>query len=207
MFICHPQNDTSQNDDASGSSAFCSEQSANANTTISDSSSTNAVPNIGLNMPRASDLLFGVSIYAEPTKTKIIENAYSAMDELSKICVAGQPLWQPHTKDRYEILNDIEYLRQFGQVDTTLEEIFKLIEVGQPQNLPSLDTYQIDNPTLSTTPNSALQIEASRDTAYVNMTPTSIVELFMDVVSYLFFIIFTVLNCGHGHSCNYTCNW
>ncbi|TKY48967.1 Homeobox-leucine zipper protein HDG2 [Spatholobus suberectus] len=159
------KNDTSQNNNGSGSMAL----------------STDVIMGIGLNMQRASDLLFGFSIYAEPTKTKIIGYSCSAMDELSKIGIAGKPLWQPQTNNRYEILNDIEYLRQFGQVDTTLREIVKLIEVGEPQNLPSFDSYLTEQPTLKTTPRVALQTESSRDMAYIKMTPISIVELLMDV--------------------------
>ncbi|XP_027343305.1 homeobox-leucine zipper protein MERISTEM L1-like [Abrus precatorius] len=133
-------------------------------------------------MQRASDLLFGFSIYAEPTKGKIIEKAFSAMDELSKLGVAGQPLWQPQTNDRFDTLNHIEYLRQFGQADTTLREIVKLIEIGEPQiELPSFDLYQTDHPTSKATPRAALQIEASRDMATINMSPTNIVELLMDM--------------------------
>ncbi|KAK7324662.1 hypothetical protein VNO77_28398 [Canavalia gladiata] len=146
-----------------------------------DSSSTIGILFNGINMKRASDLLFGFSIHAEPTKTNIIEYACSAMDELYHMGVAGQPLWQTRTNDRYETLNDIEYLRQFGQVDATLREIVKLIEVGEPQILPNFDSYQTEYPTWKATPSISLQIEASRDVAYVNMSPINVVELLMDM--------------------------
>ncbi|KAL2986347.1 hypothetical protein AAZX31_12G201400 [Glycine max] len=132
-------------------------------------------------MQRASDLIFGFSIFAEPMKTEIIEHARLAMDELVKLGTAGHPLWQPQPKDRFDILNQIEYLRQFGEVDTALREIVKLIEVGEPQNLPSFDTYQTEQPASKETPTVALQTEASRDMAFINMSPISIVELLMDV--------------------------
>ncbi|XP_061358229.1 homeobox-leucine zipper protein PROTODERMAL FACTOR 2-like [Gastrolobium bilobum] len=131
-------------------------------------------------MERACDLLFGVSIYAEPNKSGIIDLACSAMNELSKIAVAGEPLWQPQKENRYETLNDIEYLRQFGQVDTTLREIMKLIEV-EPQHLPSFGSYQTEHPTSNAPPRETLQIEASRDMAYINTSPINIVEFLMDV--------------------------
>ncbi|RDY07422.1 Homeobox-leucine zipper protein PROTODERMAL FACTOR 2, partial [Mucuna pruriens] len=175
------QNDTLQNNNGNGSSAFSSEQSTNVNTPLSDSSSTDMIMSNGLIMHRASDLLFGFSIYAEPTKTRIIEHTCSAMYELLNIGIAGQPLWQPHTNDGYEILNVVEYSKQFGQVDPTLSEIVKLMEVGEPQNLPSFDAYQTEPPISNATLGVALQIEASRDTAYINMTPISVVELLMDM--------------------------
>ncbi|KAK7272437.1 hypothetical protein RJT34_29031 [Clitoria ternatea] len=183
MGVDHPdviyKNDASHN--GSGSPAFSSEQSANANATLSDSSSTSVIMGMGVNTQRASDLLFGLSIYAEPTKTRLIEYVFSAMDELWRIGTAGQPLWHPQTNYGYETLNDIEYLKQFGHVETTLREIMKLIEVGEPQNFPSYSN-QNENPTLPRAiPSVALQIEATREMAFVKMSPTNIVELLMDM--------------------------
>ena len=111
-------------------------------------------------------------------KTEIIEHARSAMEELLKIGTAGHLLWKPQPKDRYDILNQIEYMRQFGQVDSTL-------------NSPTFATYQTEQPASMETPTVALQTEASRDMAFINMSPISIVELLMDVVSF-YFIIFMV---------------
>lgn len=148
---------------------MASEYSANTNAASSDSSSTNVIMNVGLNITRASDLLLGVSIYAEQTRTKILDLARSSMDELSKIVVAGKPLWQPQKGERYETLNEIEYLRQFGQVDATLREIVKLVEVGKSKENEEED----------------LKIESSRDTADINMSPINLVELLMDVVGFI----------------------
>jgi len=67
---------------------------------------------------RASDFFLGFSVYTGPIKTRIIEHGFCVMDELSKIGIVGQPLWQCHINKGCEILNDIEYLRQFGEVDT-----------------------------------------------------------------------------------------
>lgn len=127
---------------------------------------------------RARDLFMGFSIFTEPMKTEIIEHARSAMEELLKIGTAGHLLWKPQPKDRYDILNQIEYMRQFGQVDSTL-------------NSPTFATYQTEQPASMETPTVALQTEASRDMAFINMSPISIVELLMDVVSF-YFIIFMV---------------
>lgn len=178
-FHLSSQNDISQNNNiGSGSLAFSSEQSADANATLWDCCSTDEILSAGFNMQRASDLIFGFSIFAEPMKTEIIEHARSAMEELLKIGTAGHLLWKPQPKDRYDILNQIEYMRQFGQVDSTL-------------NSPTFATYQTEQPASMETPTVALQTEASRDMAFINMSPISIVELLMDVVSF-YFIIFMV---------------
>ncbi|PNX88065.1 homeobox-leucine zipper protein HDG2-like, partial [Trifolium pratense] len=135
-----------------------------------------------LNMPRASDLLLGVSIFGEPIKTKIIDRANSAMEELCRLGIAaGEPIWHKH-KDRYEILDDAEYLKAFGRVDSTLMDIIRLAEVGELQALPSFDSCRNMNP-MSTNQCSGqgLQIEATRDMELINTSPVSVAELLMDV--------------------------
>jgi len=178
------QNDILQNNNGCGSWALASQQFVDANDTILDTSSKEVL----MSIDRASDLLLGFSIYTEPIRTGIIEHAFCGMDELSKIGIAGHPLWQRETNNGCEILNNIEYLRQFGEVDTTLREIVKLMEVGESQNLPSFDTHQTEPPTSTVTPTVTphTQTEGSRDIAYINMAPICIVELLMDVVSYFF---------------------
>lgn len=182
------QVDTSQTTYGStGSPTSSSEQSASANAISSDHScSTNLSVSCGANnSKRATDLLFGMSMYSEQTKAEIINSARSAVDELIKIGLAGKPLWQPKKENsRYETLNDIEYLRQFGQADTTLREIMKLVEVGEPQSLPSFDAYHTQHTTSKEAPRPALKVESSRDMACVNMTPKNITDLLMDVVGY-----------------------
>lgn len=143
-------------------------------------------------MERASDLLLGVSMLVEPTKTKIIDCAHSAIEELCKMCVSGESLWNQHKDHKYQIINDIEYLTQFGHADATLREIIKLVEVGETQILPSFDSCET-NPNFMPRGDcdDALQIEASRDMACVNITPIKLVELLMNVVSvfYSFFFL------------------
>ncbi|CAJ1956764.1 unnamed protein product [Sphenostylis stenocarpa] len=180
------ENETLQNNNSYGSSIFASEQFADGNGTLLDSSSSDWFTGIGVDMDRASDLLYGFSIYPEPTKSGIIEHAFFAMEELSKIGIAGQPFWQRQGNTRCEILNDIEYLRQFGQVETTLREIVKLMEVGEPQYLPSFGTYHTEDPLSIVTPTVGPQTEGSRDIAYIKMAPICIVELLMNVVSFFF---------------------
>lgn len=177
LYSCF-QNDTLQNNNGCGSSAFDSAQFADANGPLLDSSSKE---------DRASDILLGFSIYT--MGSEIIEHAFRGMDELAKIGIAEQPLWQRQPQNSScEILNDTEYLKQFGEVDTTLSEIVKLMEVGESQNLPSFDTYQTEHPITTTlTPTVTSHSEGSRAMAYITMAPICIVELLMDVVSYFFF--------------------
>ncbi|KAK7256303.1 hypothetical protein RIF29_29744 [Crotalaria pallida] len=127
------------------------------------------------NIHRASDILFGVSIHAKPNnKAEIIDLAYSAMNELSMIGVAGKPLWQLQNHDRHQTLDNVEYLKQFG----TLKGIMKLVEVREPQSLP---TDPHESSTSNATHNETLQVEASRDMEYIKMRPIDLIELLMDM--------------------------
>ncbi|XP_058776740.1 homeobox-leucine zipper protein PROTODERMAL FACTOR 2-like [Vicia villosa] len=133
-------------------------------------------------MQRASDLLLGVSMFAEPVSIRIFDRANSAMNELCNIGIRGKPLWHQHKPDRYEILNNIEYLKYSGRVDAALMDIVKLAEVGEFQALPSFDLY--GNPINSTSNENSVQglrMEASRDTSIINAGPLDIVELLMNV--------------------------
>ncbi|KAE9617918.1 putative START domain-containing protein [Lupinus albus] len=135
------------------------------------------------NTQRASDILFGISIHSDPTKSQIIDLSYSAMDELSMIGNLGEPLWQPQNQHRHQTLNKREYLRQFGQMDDTLRDIIKLVEVGQLQSLSNLDSYLCEHSMLKkpTKNEEALQVEGSRDMEYIKMSASDIVELLMDM--------------------------
>ncbi|MED6113704.1 hypothetical protein PIB30_073254 [Stylosanthes scabra] len=146
--------------------------------------------NISSGFSRASDLLLMVSMYAEPTKSEIIALAESAMNELSKIALEGQPLWVPQKDKRFETINDIEYLRKFGEVHEieSLREIMKLVEVGNDTFsssqylLPVVDSFQRElvPSSLSGVPKEALQTEASRDMAYLEISSTKLLHLLMD---------------------------
>ncbi|KAG2678020.1 hypothetical protein I3760_12G124300 [Carya illinoinensis] len=148
--------------------------------------------NSNAHIQRASDLLMAVSVSAEVNKMKITEVAVSAMEELAKKALAGAPLWQLQEDGRTEVLNDLEYMREFGHVDATLMDIMKMVEVGEPQRLPiSLDTstnsgssfeseYRpiLPHELLGPEP---LHTEASRKTGLIRVNPLSIVELLMDL--------------------------
>ncbi|TXG75073.1 hypothetical protein ES332_1Z018000v1 [Gossypium tomentosum] len=114
-------------------------------------SSTNAKPD---HMNRASDLLMAVSIGAGLNKNKIIEQAVEAMEELFKLAIMGEPLWQHNGNGGMETLNGFQYLREFGSFDATMEQIMRMVE--------------------------PLNIETSRETAFVEMNPMNIVQLLMD---------------------------
>ncbi|KAK9005074.1 hypothetical protein V6N11_042522 [Hibiscus sabdariffa] len=146
-------------------------------------SSTNVKPD---NMNRASDLLMAVSIGADLNKNKIIEQGIRAMEELIKMATLGEPLWQRIGNGGMETLNGIQYLREFGCIDATMEDIIRMVEVGEPLLFPSFDGN--DNYFAPETPAAPflksgfepLHIEASRDVRFINMSPVNIVEWLMD---------------------------
>ncbi|XVF70556.1 hypothetical protein PTKIN_Ptkin11bG0171200 [Pterospermum kingtungense] len=136
-------------------------------------------------MQRAGDLLMAVSIGADPNKNKIIEQSIEAMEELIKMASKGEPLWQRKGNGEFETLNGLQYLREFGSVDATMEEIIKMVEIGEAQCLPSFDQFPCGSQDNPTSPPKfefePLHIEASREVGFVNMNPLSIVELLMDL--------------------------
>ncbi|KAG8502718.1 hypothetical protein CXB51_000491 [Gossypium anomalum] len=147
----------------------------------SSESSTNAKPD---HMNRASDLLMAVSIGADLNKNKIIEQAVEAMEELLKLAIMGEPLWQHNGNSEMETLNGFQYLREFGSFDATMEQIMRMVEVGEPQCFLSSDcnrNFDQDVPSSFSKLNfEPLNIETSRETAIVEMNPTNIVQLLMD---------------------------
>ncbi|KAK5844708.1 hypothetical protein PVK06_000849 [Gossypium arboreum] len=144
-------------------------------------SSTNAKPD---HMNRASDLLMAVSIGAGLNKNKIIEQAVEAMEELFKLAIMGEPLWQHNGNGGMETLNGFQYLREFGSFDATMEQIMRMVEVGEPQCFLSSDcncNFDQDVPSSFSKLNfEPLNIETSRETAFVEMNPMNIVQLLMD---------------------------
>lgn len=141
-------------------------------------------------MNRASDLLMAVSIGAGLNKNKIIEQAVEAMEELFKLAIMGEPLWQHNGNGGMETLNGFQYLREFGSFDATMEQIMRMVEVGEPQCFLSSDcncNFDQDVPSSFSKLNfEPLNIETSRETAFVEMNPMNIVQLLMDTVRILF---------------------
>ncbi|TYJ48674.1 hypothetical protein E1A91_A01G079700v1 [Gossypium mustelinum] len=135
-------------------------------------------------MNRASDLLMAISIGAGLNKNKIIEQAVEAMEELFKLAIMGEPLWQHNGNGGMETLNGFQYLREFGSFDATMEQIMRMVEVGEPQCFLSSDcncNFDQDVPSSFSKLNfEPLNIETSRETAFVEMNPMNIVQLLMD---------------------------
>ncbi|XP_061352828.1 homeobox-leucine zipper protein PROTODERMAL FACTOR 2-like [Gastrolobium bilobum] len=153
----------------------------NLNPTPSESSSTNTKGN-GFYIERPSDLAVVVSLLFEPTRLKICELAYSAMDELLKIAVTGKPLWQQRKGQKFDTMDKIEYLIKYGEIKETMYEITKLAKVGEPQVLPSYNSLHVGYaPTPNTTLREPLKIEGSRDIRYVKTNALNIVQMFMNV--------------------------
>lgn len=161
----------------------------NSPESVVDSVSSSSIP---LEINRASDLLMAVSLGPEENKTKISKLANSAMEELVRKALKGEPLWQRQAvlDSEIEILNEAEYIREFRAFDASLEEIMRMIEVGDPQSFATLDAncdfsgecHQ--KPSLSSreAEPDALQTEASREIGFVNVNATTIVEWLMDLV-------------------------
>ncbi|PPD68813.1 hypothetical protein GOBAR_DD34307 [Gossypium barbadense] len=141
-------------------------------------------------MNRASDLLMAVSIGADLNKNKIIEQAVEAMEELFKLAIMGEPLWQHNGNGGMETLNGFQYLREFGSFDATMEQIMRMVEVGEPQCFLSYDcncNFDQDVPSSFSKLNfEPLNIETSRETVFVEMNPMNIIQLLMDMVGILF---------------------
>ncbi|KAM3744309.1 hypothetical protein ACB098_06G043100 [Castanea mollissima] len=153
---------------------------------LSDCGSSSSV---GSNFQRASDLLMAVSVSADVYKMKITKLVIAAMEELTKMALKGEPLWQLQKNGKTELLNDVEYMRQFGHVDATLKEIMKMVEVREPpQWMPSLGntsecSFESGYKPISCNENEPepLRIEASRETGHVRMNPIGLVEMLMDL--------------------------
>ncbi|XP_048420049.1 homeobox-leucine zipper protein MERISTEM L1-like [Pyrus x bretschneideri] len=137
---------------------------------------------------RASDLLVSVSLGAEMNRIKTTELASQAMEELKKLALAREPLWQVDMENNTEILSGIEYTREFGDISTTLTEIVRMVEVRESQSLPNLD---LNNSEYSVGSNEhrprelggpkPASFEASREIGFVQMNPASIIEMLMDL--------------------------
>ncbi|PRQ31656.1 putative START-like domain-containing protein [Rosa chinensis] len=146
---------------------------------------------IASNISRASDLLMAVTSSAEINRMKISELASEAMEELTKLALAREPLWQCDIESNTEFLSDIEYLREFGHISTSLIEIIRMVEVGDSQSdLPRFGSInnsefsmESEYRPISTTnqPGKPVSSESSRAIDYVKMKAVNIVQLLMDL--------------------------
>ncbi|KAK9733782.1 hypothetical protein RND81_04G092000 [Saponaria officinalis] len=117
---------------------------------------------------RATDLLMSLSLFEDITKNNIKEHAENAMDEVTKLFTEGEPLWQHDMDIGIEVLNNAEYVRRFSpNLNTTLDEIIRIISVDAPIDHPRLEPSNGD--------------QATREIGYVQMPALCVVEMLMDV--------------------------
>lgn len=133
-----------------------------------------------MELDRASDLLVSVSVGTEENKQKIVDLSSAALKELLKMAKEKQPLWRDCIDG--EVLNHIEYTKQFGEIDKTAEKIMRKTEetllspnLGSPRQISALPEES----------RITLYTEASRHTQFLPVDPVHIVELLMDMVSFL----------------------
>lgn len=113
---------------------------------------------VPLLMPDQNNSQFsGGPMILEEDKSLAMELALSSMDELVKMCTTGEPLWIRAPNDSgKEVLNVEEYSRMFPW------------PVGVKQN------------------GNELRIEATRSNAVVIMNSITLVDAFLDTVSYIY---------------------
>ncbi|XP_004295798.1 PREDICTED: homeobox-leucine zipper protein ROC2-like [Fragaria vesca subsp. vesca] len=146
---------------------------------------------VASNISRASDLLMAVTSSAEVNRMKISELASDAMEVLTKLALAQEPLWQCNIESNTEFLSDIEYLREFGHISASLIEIIKMVEVGDSQSELPINNSEFlmeseYRPVLATNqPGKPVSSESSRAIEYVKMKAFNLVQLLMDLEQWL----------------------
>ncbi|XP_074304522.1 homeobox-leucine zipper protein PROTODERMAL FACTOR 2-like [Silene latifolia] len=126
---------------------------------------------------QATDLLTSLSLSEDTTKLKIKDLAENAMDEVAKLFAEGEPLWQHDTDRGIEVLNYEEYVKRFSpNLDSTLDEIIRIIAVDAPLDIPLLD-----NGVKEPKPESSNSYQASREIGYIQLPAICVVEILMDV--------------------------
>lgn len=143
---------------------------------------------VASNISRASDLLMAVTSSAEVNRMKISELASEAMEVLTKLALAQEPLWQCNIESNTEFLSDMEYLREFGHISASVIEIIKMVEVGDSQSELPINNSEFlmeseYRPVLATNqPGKPVSSESSRAIEYVKMKAFNLVQLLMDLV-------------------------
>lgn len=147
---------------------------------------------VASNISRASDLLMAVTSSAEINRMKISELASEAMEELTKLALAREPLWQCNIESNTEFLSDIEYMREFGYTSASLMEIIRMVEVGDSQSdLPRFGNnnnseFSMESEHRPTDqPGKPVCSESSRAIDFVKMKAVNLVQLLMDLVGCL----------------------
>ncbi|XP_022941488.1 homeobox-leucine zipper protein MERISTEM L1-like isoform X1 [Cucurbita moschata] len=178
-------NNYPQYNEGAGSSHTSNSPQCASNFNIFDQSASNSNSNVkGNELHRASDLLMAVSVCTEANFSRIADLADTAMDELIKAALDGDPLWMPQQNEEAE-----SYY--------TLLDIMKMVEVGEPpsSSLLDFDLFNTKSDTESNINNNTnlgfkdnqqqqqhyLQTEFSRQTEFVKVDPLSIVGFLMDL--------------------------
>ncbi|KAG9153804.1 hypothetical protein Leryth_005928 [Lithospermum erythrorhizon] len=117
-----------------------------------------------------------VSIPTDNYKTQIVELSLSASEEIKEMVEGEDPLWIYDDVKQIQVLNEVEYKRRFAPLDSSLEEIIKVITNGGSiiDELPNLNVDEIQSET-------KFETEASRAMGIVNMNAHRIANIFMDV--------------------------
>ncbi|GAA0174739.1 homeodomain transcription factor [Lithospermum erythrorhizon] len=117
-----------------------------------------------------------VSIPTDNYKTQVVELSLSASEELKEMVEGEDPLWIYDDVKQIQVLNEVEYKRRFAPLDSSLEEIIKVITNGGSiiDELPNLNVDEIQSET-------KFETEASRAMGIVNMNAHRIANIFMDV--------------------------
>ncbi|XP_027348169.1 homeobox-leucine zipper protein ROC1-like [Abrus precatorius] len=156
----------------------------NAQATASRVDTSTNQRNSDFYIDRVCDLIVGMSLYTEPTKSKVRELAHRAMYELSKVAVAGKPLWKSQNGQKFETMDNIEYLRTYAGLEETIDGIKNLIKVGDHQDFPSFKSLRVGYaPKPKPPPRERNTIESSRVIKEVKMDPLNIVQLLMNVMN------------------------
>ncbi|XP_019196338.1 PREDICTED: homeobox-leucine zipper protein MERISTEM L1-like [Ipomoea nil] len=111
-----------------------------------------------------------VSICADIYKEKIRKVALSASEELLQMTQEQEPLWVFDSEKSTEFLNEAEYDRRFIPLDTTLDEIIKLVSGGEP----------IDQLLSLNEPSTTFKNEASKSIGIVHGSALSILNIFIN---------------------------
>ncbi|KAG6607813.1 Homeobox-leucine zipper protein ROC1, partial [Cucurbita argyrosperma subsp. sororia] len=122
-------NNYPQYNEGAGSSHTSNSPQCASNFNIFDQSASNSNSNVkGNELHRASDLLMAVSVCTEANFSRIADLADTAMDELIKAALDGDPIWMPQQNEEAEsyytlldIMKMVEWdILSFGYVITEL---------------------------------------------------------------------------------------
>ncbi|VFQ67299.1 unnamed protein product [Cuscuta campestris] len=106
--------------------------------------------------------------------------ALSASEEVRQMGQEQEPLWLFDTNKASEVLNEPEYTQRFVSLDATLDEIIKLVSTGGEirHYIPGI------NGAANVTPR-VLKNQASRSIGIVLGSPVSLLDMLMDVVTWV----------------------